>query len=142
MPDSGELAAAIRCEPPDPCFYTPKISPGTRLTIAHAEIESLVIRRDQADRVESIYIKFSSDDFDDVLRALQGKYKGIKCENSQVQSGLGASFKQTHCHYTDKQGFLRAVRRDSTVNDATLMMMSHQAIKARAQADKRKGPDL
>lgn len=51
--------------------------------------------------LDTLVVSFPSSGFDTIRAALQNKYPGMKCADSSVANGFGATFAQTTCLYNE-----------------------------------------
>ncbi len=80
-------------------------------------------------KVDSFRFFFNSQDFNDVLGAVQKKYPKLKCENSSVKNSIGMSFTNTDCVLREPLGSLQLSRFVNDISTSVLSLVSDRRIK-------------
>jgi hypothetical protein len=99
-------------------------------------------------KVADLSFVFDSSGFDDVLSAVNEKYPGIKCEESDAANQMGVKFKQVTCHLEGESGDLLLVKflSLSNIDTSLLSLMSHrfqeELINKKQEAKKYKNKDI
>ncbi len=94
------------------------------------------------DKVDSFRFFFNSQDFNDVLEAVQKKYPKLKCENSSVKNSIGVSFSNTDCVLREPLGSLQLSRFVSDTRTSVLSLVSDRSIKEFTENKSERQKDL
>jgi hypothetical protein len=110
-------------------------------TIAGSNVQAMTVKIGDDGLVDRLEISAGTVAFDDVKAAFAAKYSPLKCDNTKVQSRLGATMDQSVCTFDTPAGRLRLVRRIN-VDTMVVVMESRRSIERRASEKESKKSDI
>lgn len=94
------------------------------------------------DKVATLYFKFDSVNFDSVFEAVKSKYPSTRCEKSEIQNRMGASFQQTECQLSSITGLMTLSRYSGSISDGSIYMASRSKLDSSAKESEKKKSDI
>ena len=94
------------------------------------------------DKVATLYFKFDSANFDAVFDAVKSKYPSIRCERSEIQNRMGASFQQIECQLSSINGLMTLSRYSGSISDGSIYMASRSRLDSSAKESEKKKSDI
>lgn len=86
---------------------------------------TVFVKMSKEHEVNVISIKFPTESYEDVKKALIEKFNKPKdMDNSIVQNAMGAQFNQQNCHWFDSKSSMILDRYSRNITDGSLMLIS------------------